>query len=150
MDMNGTPCVHEPLSPVVQRCCDARNRIFRELATHKMRQLPPQPPNTDKTAIFAEMLAKVGSDYYTQKAAATAYRYAMPDPSTRQGLKEFIACVLHGMAVSIISHKDGAALLSGARIALSALRGRPSGGVEKANKTPHTEISPQPSIESAA
>jgi hypothetical protein len=149
MDLNGTPCLHDNLAPAIQRCCDARNRVFRNLAAEKMRQLPPLSPDIDKAAVFAEMLAKVGTDYFNQKAASVAYRYAMPDPSTRQGLKEFIACVLHGMAVYAIDHKDGAALLAGARIALAANRGRPSGGVEKANKTLHTEIQLQPPFESA-
>jgi hypothetical protein len=150
MDLNGTPCLHDNLTPAIQRCCDARNRIFRNLAAEKMRQLPALSPDTDKAALFADILAKVGTDLFTQRTASVAYRYAMPDPSTRQGLKEFIACVLHGMAVYAISHKDGAALLAGARIALAAHRGRPSGGVEKANKTLHTEIPPQPPFESAA
>jgi hypothetical protein len=148
MDMSQTPCVHEPLSPAVQRCCDARNRVFY----HSMQVVQPDldlaPLNSTQ---LTGILKEAGILYETQQVAAAAYRYAMPDPSTRQGIKDYIACVLHGMTVAALSNYDGTTLLAGARIALAALRGRrPRRGVEKANTPGRTEIEPQPSMESAA
>ena len=143
MSMSKTPCLHEPLSPVVQRCCDARNRVFLDVAN----SLRPKP-SADNPAMnpprLADLLAKAGETYETQIAASAAYRYAMPDPGTRQGIKDYIACVLHGMTVQALNKEDGAALLAGARIALAGYRGRPVKGVEKANTSVHTEIPQQP------
>ncbi|WP_157440025.1 hypothetical protein [Terracidiphilus gabretensis] len=142
MSMYKTPCMHEPLSAVVQRCCDARNRIFLDIA--KSLRLPsPDNPAMDANRL-ADLLAKAGEDYDTRNAASAAYRYAMPDISTRQGIKDYIACVLHGMTVDAINHKDGARLLAGARIALAAHRGRRGKGAEKANTSGHPQIPSQP------
>jgi hypothetical protein len=142
MSMYKTPCVHEPLSPVVQRCCDARNRIFLDIAK-SLREPSPDNPNMDARKL-ADLLAKAGEDHQVRNTAAAAYRYAMPDPSTRQGIKDYIACVLHGMTVDAINHSDGSRLLAGARIALAAHRGRRGKGAEKANTPGHPQIPPQP------
>ncbi len=142
MSMYKTPCMHEPLSPVVQRCCDARNRIFLDNAK-SLRQPSPENPAMDANKL-ANLLAKAGEDYDTRNAASAAYRYAMPDTSTRQGIKDYIACVLHGMTVDAINHNDGSRLLAGARIALAAHRGRRGKGAEKANIPGHPQIPAQP------
>ncbi len=142
MSMYKTPCVHEPLSAAVQRCCDARNQVFLN-AARILRQPTPDNPAMDAGKL-ASLLGKAGEDFDTRNAAAAAYRYTMPDPSTRQGIRDFIACVLHGMTVDAINHRDGAALLAGARIALAAHRGRHLKSVEKANTSVHTEIPAQP------
>ena len=144
MDMTGTPCLHAPLSPAIQRCCDARNRIFQDVAADKMRALGPIEPDVDRERLMADVLARVGKDYLVQKGAAAAYRFAMPDPSTRQGIKDYIACVLHGMTVDAVSKRDGAALLSGARIALASLKHTPAPGVQKAKTFSQPQNEEQP------
>jgi hypothetical protein len=149
MDMSESPCLHDPLSPAIQRCCDARNRIFIETA--KSLRANPAPDNPAMNAEkFSELLAKAGQSYATRKAAAASYRYAMPDPSTRQGIKDYIACVLHGMTIEAVNQRDGAALLAGARIALASYRGRRSKSAEKANRPGNPQTQPQPPLESAA
>jgi hypothetical protein len=142
MSMYKTPCLHEPLSPVIQRCCDARNRIFLD-AAKALRQPSSENPAMDAQKLTG-LLAQVAEDIDTRNAASAAYRYAMPDPSTRQGTKDYIACVLHGMTVDAINHRDGARLLAGARIALAAHRGRKGKGAEKANTPGHPQIAAQP------
>ena len=143
MSMFKTPCVHEPLSPVIQRCCDARNRVFLDVANSFRPKLSADNPAMNPHKL-ADLLARAGESYETTKAASAAYRYAMPDPGTRQGIRDYIACVLHGMTVQAINKEDGASLLAGARIALASYRGRPVKSAEKANTSVHTQIPQQP------
>ena len=146
MDMNRTPCLHRPLAAAVQRCCDARNRIIREINAN----LPPDPGelkgNNPESWLQQSALKLTRDKQLTEgrKKAEAAYRFAMPDPSTRQGAKDFIACVLHGMAIGVFSNKTGNALLSGSRVALAAHRGRYVKGVEKENTSGNDEIEEQP------
>ena len=144
MSMYKTPCLHEPLSPTIQRCCDARNQILLN-AAKSLRQASADNPAMDAQKL-SELLAKAAESYETRDAAAAAYRYAMPDPSTRQGIKDYIACVLHGMTVDVINHRDGARLLAGARIALASLKYTPSPakGAQKANIDSQAESESQP------
>ena len=144
--MYKTPCLHEPLSPTIQRCCDARNQILLN-AARALRQASADTPAMTPEKL-TELLAKAAESYETRAAAAAAaaYRYAMPDPSTRQGIKDYIACVLHGMTVDAINHRDGARLLAGARIALASLKYTPSPakGAQKANIDSQAENETQP------
>jgi hypothetical protein len=50
-----------------------------------------------------------------------AYCNALPKLSDRESVRDFIACVVHGMAVGIIPGSDGTRLLYGAQVAQSAL-----------------------------
>lgn len=135
------PCTHPFLNPAVQRCCNARNLVlFGTL-------LPPEA-HAAHNQNFAWKGLSEGYDakqvsYRTAEEAGYAYRAAMPDPSTRQGIKDFIACVLHGMAVGAVSHNEGYGLLSGARVALAGHRGKPIRSAEKANTQKYTENRPQ-------
>ena len=142
MSMYKTPCLHEPLSPVIQRCCDARNRIFLD-AAKALRQPSSENPAMDAQKLTG-LLAQVAEDIDTRNAASAAYRYAMPDPSTRQGIKDYIACVLHGMTVDAINHRDGARLLAGACIALASLKHTPAPGAQKAKTFSQAENESQP------
>ncbi len=146
MDMSRTPCLHKPLAPAVQRCCDARNRIIREINAN----LPPDPDDfendTQEQRAQIAVLNFARNKHLSEgkKKAEAAYRFAMPDPSTRQGVKDYIACVLHGMTIGIISGKTGAALLSGARVALAGHRGKLHKGAEKENTFGNAENEDQP------
>jgi hypothetical protein len=142
MDMSQSWCLHEPLSPAVQRCCEARNAVF--IRNVKIAQPDLDPDASINTTQLAAILKNAGILYETQSIASAAYRYAMPDPGTRQGIKDYIACILHGMTVEAISKRDGAALLAGARIALAAHRSRKGKGAEKANTSGHPKIPAQP------
>ena len=143
MEMSKTPCMHEPLSAAVQRCCDARNRVILEIAKSLRAQAAPGNLPLDTNEV-ADLINRAGAGFETKATAAAAYRYAMPDPGTRQGIKDYIACVLHGMTVEIISPREGASLLAGARIALAGHKRTPAPGVQKAKTFSQAENEAQP------
>ena len=63
-----------------------------------------------------------------------AYCNAMPRPFGASNIREFIACVLYGMFVDIISGPKGKRLLYGAQVAHASLTKRP----KKRGKSSHT------------
>lgn len=54
--------------------------------------------------------------------AAQQYRTAMPVPSGRKGIRDFIACVAHGVLIGAITPRESTALLYAAQVAQSTLR----------------------------
>jgi hypothetical protein len=146
MDPQRIPCRHKPLTPAIQRCCDARNSLLRELNANQ----PPDPDQLDPSAlsryggIGALNFLRSKYDKEGKQRAEAAYCSAMPDPSTRQGVKDFIACVLHGMTIDVFSNNKADMLIRGARVALTGHRSRYQKGVEKENTLGNTENEDQP------
>jgi hypothetical protein len=60
-------------------------------------------------------------EYDAAKEAGNAYRQAMPPLSGHENIRDFIACVAHGMLIEAISGSDGARLLYAAQVAHCAL-----------------------------
>jgi hypothetical protein len=87
--------------PAVAICCDARQTAFNE--------------------VYAEQK----SEYSARKAAAQAFRSAMPPLSGYQSICDFIACVAYGMAIQAIEDALGSKLLYAAQIALGSIRVQP-------------------------
>jgi broad specificity phosphatase PhoE len=58
------------------------------------------------------------------KAANRAYRKVMPSLSGQENIRNFVACVAHGMLLGAIEGKDGTKLLYAAQVALSTVRGK--------------------------
>ncbi len=58
-----------------------------------------------------------------EKIAGRAYRRAMPSLSGQENIRNFVACVAHGMLIGAVDGKDGTKLLYAAQVALSTLRG---------------------------
>jgi broad specificity phosphatase PhoE len=58
------------------------------------------------------------------KTASRAYREAMPSLSGQENIRNFVACVAHGMLISAIDGKVGTKLLYAAQVALSTIRGK--------------------------
>jgi hypothetical protein len=141
MEPSRKPCLHRPLNPAVQRCCDARNTILRESGANQPPSLDALDPADPKFSSkkFNLEIRHTEHNSKTQEKAETAFRLAMPDPSTRRGVQDYMACVLHGMTIGAISHNSGRELLSGARIVLTGLRDRHRPSEEKGNTSPHTE-----------
>ena len=54
--------------------------------------------------------------------AARKYRAAMPAPSGREGIRDFIACIAYGVLIGAVSTRESTALLYAAQIAQGALR----------------------------
>lgn len=130
MELSTTPCMSAHLSAAVGQCCDARNRVFFQ-AVYQARQAAPTPQPSVANEEELLRLVYAHSTYETDKRATIAYRHAMPDPSTRQGVKDYIACVVHGMTVGALSAGAGADLLSAAKIALAGVKYSPSPGAQK-------------------
>ncbi len=135
MNLHRTPCRHKPLAPAIQRCCDARNSLLRELNANQ----PPDPGQLDPAdlsrygGVGALNFLRSQYDEQARERTEAAYCFAMPDPSTRQGVKDFIACILHGMTLDVFSHHKASMLLTGARVALAGVKYTPAPSKEKAN-----------------
>ena len=85
-------------NPAVARCCDAGMRAYR-------------------TAF-----AKSRDEYGASKAAHAAFRKALPPLSGADNIRDFIACVAHGMLIESIRDDFGARLLYAAQVASNAYR----------------------------
>ena len=114
-----SPCTHEPLSPAVQRCCDARNRMIQITRSAEHVPQPPENFHDDRNAraeFEIEMMTMLND-----RDPSFAYRSLMPQPTTREAIQDYIACVLHGIAIEAIDKGTGTKLLYGAQIAIAAL-----------------------------
>jgi hypothetical protein len=146
MNLQRTPCRHKPLAPAIQRCCDARNSALREINANQ----PPALEQLDKndpaysSLKYALKLLHEQYDADARERTEAAYCFAMPDPSTRQGVKDFIACVLHGMTINVFSNNKASMLLTGARIALAGTKHCPPPGAQKAKTFSQAENEDQP------
>jgi hypothetical protein len=85
----------------VQRCCAARERSL------------------------CESSAKKREHFQAKECADQAYRAAMPDLSGYENIRDFIACITHGMLCGSIHHIDDPKLLYAAQVAIGALRQEP-------------------------
>ena len=84
-------------NPAVGQCCEARLRALN-LARSKEK-----------------------GQYAADKDAALAYRNAMPPLAGAGNIRDFIACVAHGMLIDAIAGPDGARLLYAAQVAQASL-----------------------------
>jgi len=64
------------------------------------------------------------SETQLQKAAANAYRRAMPPLSGRRNIRDFVACVTKGLLVGAIEYSEGPKLLYAAQIAHATCKPR--------------------------
>src|ERR1700761_1366337 len=111
-------CTHPPLSPAVQRCCDARNRMI-EYDRNTPPDEVPEPPADYHTNPKAQLKFRTETMIFLDAIdPALAYRTAMPEPLGRRNIKNFIACVTHGMAIGAIDPADVKNMLYAARTAI--------------------------------
>ncbi|MGB6691688.1 MAG: hypothetical protein WBE76_27940 [Terracidiphilus sp.] len=96
-----------PLNTAILRCCEAY-----AIAEQKEKK-------------------KNRSNHEASSAGAKAFRGALPPLSGYENIRDFIACVAHGMLIGAIWHDDVSQLLYAAQVATSALRCQP-----KARETP--------------
>jgi hypothetical protein len=69
--------------------------------------------------------AKGRSDAFATCDADESYCEAMPPLLDYESIRDFIACVAHGMLIEVILHKNGTQLLYAAQVALAALHCQP-------------------------
>lgn len=82
----------------VQRCLAARDRSLQE------------------------SLARKDDNDDANELASDAYRAAMPDLTGYENIRDFIACVTHGMITGAVHPIEAPRLLYAAQVAISALR----------------------------
>jgi hypothetical protein len=61
-------------------------------------------------------------DIFASLYAEKAFRAAMPSLSGSENIRDFIACVAHGMLIEAIAGSNGARLLYAAQVAHSTIR----------------------------
>jgi hypothetical protein len=105
-------------NPAVAHCCKAWQKTFREI------------------------FAVEGVHVTSAARAGEAYRAAMPALSTRDGCRDFIACVAQAMLIGVISDKDAGKLLYAAQVALAAAN--VDGNLPAAPDLPHPASSRKP------
>jgi hypothetical protein len=136
-----SPCTHEPLSPAVQRCWDARNRMIeldrRSLDPNYEPEGYPETPNYNDPKSLMLFQAKAMTQM-SDNDPSLAYRSNMPEPTTREAIQEYIACVLHGIAIEAIDQACATRLLYGAQVAIGVL---PRQAKEKSTPTPLPQTS---------
>jgi len=99
MESNSTTS-HE--NPAIERCMNAWNRVYRKHT------------ETQKFDSVAMM------------QAAKAYRGALPALDSQQNIRDFVACVAHGMLFGTIQEESASKLLYAAQVAVAALKCKPS------------------------
>ncbi len=93
------PCIHkETRNAAVHRCCQARNRVLVDCKGLKL------------------------SDWQSAELGTEGYLAALPDLGTIQDIKDYAACINHGIAISVLRPSDGNAMLATARVVLKAIR----------------------------
>ena len=68
----------------------------------------------------SDALARSQSRYTADEAGAKAFRRAMPPLLGADNIRDFIACVAHGMLIGVIENKDATKLLYAAQVAFAA------------------------------
>ncbi len=97
------------LNPAVARCCEAADSAYNEAAER-------------------------GSEYLARSAANEAYRRSMPPLAGAENIRDFIACVAHGMLTNSICGSDATRLLYAAQVAFTTVRERTAKAKAKATK----------------
>lgn len=131
----------EPIfsNPAVARCVEAYERAYRGW----MKQLTEEAPNLneeisgegqdeddendDNIQAELEAAAKVAS--IGLKAAGEAYRTALPPLTGAVNIRNFVACVAHGMVLNVFQPSEGSKLLYAAQVAAFAESKRYRSGV---------------------
>jgi hypothetical protein len=102
----GNPSIDSIPNPAVEQCVSEWSSTMRQ----ELEWLSWQEGSNDPKRTAATV----------KEAAALAYRAAMPQLSNRKAVIDFIACVVHGMAIGAIPGAQGTQLLYGAQVANSA------------------------------
>ncbi len=90
-----------PRNPAVIRCCQAWQSSIEDSRAKKMDR------------------------FDAQDRATAAYRNAMPDLSGYENIRDFVACIGHGMLIGAFDGIEGPKFLYAAQVAIGALRHEP-------------------------
>ena len=93
------PCIHkETRNAALHRCCQARNRALADCKGLNV------------------------SDWQSGDIAAEAFLACLPDLDSIQSIKDYAACINHGIAISVLKPADGNAMLATARVVMQTVR----------------------------
>ena len=121
----GAASIPPQSNAAVQRCCEARERSVRKSIAGKV------------------------SSYDTKQRASQAFFNAMPHLTDYDSIRDFIACIAHGMVIDAVPPMEGPKYLYAAQVAVGALRLKPkeakqpkeSNGSKKEKKHTPTPLS---------
>ncbi|MGA2252573.1 hypothetical protein [Terracidiphilus sp.] len=93
------PCIHqETRNTAVHRCCQARNRALADCKNLKL------------------------LDFQAAALGAEAYLAALPELASTQDIRDYAACINHGIAIRVIPPFEGNAMLGTGRLVLDTIR----------------------------
>lgn len=118
---SGTPCAHPPLDPVIQRCCEARNRVLAEKKA-EVPQLPTKENPRYNGNLDALLMRFTYAGSHACALGDEAFRASLPGLTSFENARDYIACVSHGIAIGAIRPNVGQRLLHAAKVALTAFR----------------------------
>jgi hypothetical protein len=98
-------------------------RLAEEANTYPVPNLAVQICLQSYISNKKELLDKGNNPVDVERAARIAYAGNLPMLSNADCIRDFIACVVHGMAIGAILSSEGTRLLYGAQVAHSALPG---------------------------
>jgi hypothetical protein len=136
------PCTHPHYTPCVQLCCEAHNRIIEIINRGELPfpddYLIEEGMNQNQQHMRALEITR----HTLSHDPGAAYRAEMPIATNREQIQDYIACVLHGLAIGAIDQDLSTKLLYGAQISIGAL---PKQAKEKRTHIPTpSPISPNP------
>jgi hypothetical protein len=111
------PCDPAIVNPAIARCCGAMDRTFSQAYAENLRREGKSPKEGDDNS-FAYI--------YAVRAARKAYRAAMPALCGAHDIRDFIACVAHGILLEVFEGSDASKLLYAAQVASAAPAVRPA------------------------
>jgi hypothetical protein len=99
------------------------------------------------TSTMKEEIEKGTKAAVVERLARLAYAASLPKLTNADCIRDFIACVVHGMGIGAIPSSEGTRLLYGAQIAHSALPGGKKRHAKRTENTAKTSsvVTPTPS-----
>jgi hypothetical protein len=121
----------EPLSRMVARLAEEAN-------VYPVPNLAVEICLQTYASTMQEQIDKEVTGPQVQSLGRVAYAAALPMLSNADCIRDFIACVVHGMAIGAIPSSDGTRLLYGAQVAHAALPGGKKRRAKRTKSVPNT------------
>lgn len=115
------PCTHPHYNPCVQLCCEARNRMIEIVNRAELPFPDDYLTEKDLTKNQQQMRALEMTRDTLSHDPGASYLAAMPIATNREQIQDYIACILHGLAIGAIDQELSTKLLYGAQVSIGAL-----------------------------
>ena len=110
------------------------SRLSRYVGDYPVRNLAVEVCDQIFAQTIDKALKRGDSPEQAMEAGKIAFCASLPKLAGADNIRDFIACIIHGMALGIIPGNEGTRLLYGAQVAHMARTKRP----KKRNKSSHT------------